>query len=143
MFYITVEELNTLMPSIFLSSELLEVKWKEVPDSDKNALISRAEGVIDCERFMGSYVEPYQEHAFPRIICNRTVSEQQTCIKQAICYIIYDILSYKQNGRAGLIKQGVKSISTGGVSESYAENVKEITDKYKVFLKKYLFNGVL
>jgi hypothetical protein len=49
------------------------------------------------------------------------------------------------NTRADLIRQGVKSISTGGVSESYGSisELREISDNYEKYLGFCLFKKVL
>ena len=140
--YIDNSELNILMPSIFLSSELNRVDWENVQDSDKNVLIGQAECYIDSLRYKGRRAEYGQMGAFPRYIKDTLIPINDD-IKRAVCCVVYDLLDTSRDTRKQLIASGVKSISTGGVSESYADSVIEVGDRYKRYIGKYIFNGIL
>ena len=75
------------------------------------------------------------------------VEKEDERLKKALCCVVYDFLKVLSTGdtRADLIRQGVKSISTGGVSESYGSlsDVKEVSDNYVKYLGFCLFNGIL
>lgn len=139
---ITIQELNTLLPTIYLSKQLEKVDWGNVSDEDKQALITQAVAYMTGLRYRGRYKEEGQEIPFPRII-NNVVVEVNDNVRKAVASIVYDLLESTTNGRKELQRHGVKSINTGGVSESYKEEIEEVSDKYKQFIEKYLFNGVL
>lgn len=149
MYYLTVEDLQTLLPSLFTSKQLMGIGWSEYTPEDLGAILGRSECFIDGLRYKGSYKEPYQQHAFPRVLgTGYVVEKDDERVQKAVCCVVYDLLKSEVSGsssREDLIRQGVKSISTGGVSESYGtlEEVKTISDEYVKFLGFCLFNGVL
>ncbi len=148
MYYLTVEELKALLPSVFTSAELLSVGWSDYTPEDLEAILGRSEGFLDSLRYKGRYVEDYQCHAFPRKLnTGYVVDKKDERVLKALCCVVYDFLKSASVGdaRADLIRQGVKSISTGGVSESYGSwtEVKEISENYVKYLGFCLFKGVL
>jgi hypothetical protein len=139
---LTTTELNTFMPSIFTSKQLEKVGWDNLSTTDKEALITQAEAYIDSLRYKGKYLVEGQEHQFPRIINDITIEVNER-VKKALTCIVYDLIESSISSRYDLQKQGVKSISTGGVSETYKENTELVSDNFKVHIGKYLFRGVL
>lgn len=122
------------MPTLFLSSELAEIDWVNVSDSDKGVLLNKAEDFLDNLLY-----EPNAEE----------ITSFETDKNKAECCIIFDLLQMQAQGneRIALIRQGVKSINTAGVSESYGDysdvkNNSGISDSYKKYLWRYLYNGV-
>lgn len=148
MFYMTVDELKALMPLVFTPGELLSIGWSDYTPEDLSAILERSEGFIDGLRYKGCYVEHYQLHAFPRELnTGYVVNEKDERVQKALCCIVYDLLKglSTDSTRADLIRQGVKSISTGGVSESYGSisDLKEVSMNYVKYLGFCLFKKVL
>lgn len=146
MYYMTVEELNALLPSVFTSNELLRAGLGSLTPEDINAILGRSEVFLDGLRYKGRFVEDYQSHAFPRKLGTGYVIEKDDeRVQKALCCIFFDLLSSMKSARADRIRQGVKSISTGGVSESYGtlDEVKEVSENYVKYLGFCLFKGVL
>lgn len=148
MYYMTVDELKAIMPSVFTSNELLGIGWCDYTPEDLEAILGRSEVFIDELKYKGRFKESYQQHAFPRVLgTGYVVEKEDERLKKALCCVVYDFLKVLSTGdtRADLIRQGVKSISTGGVSESYGSlsDVKEVSDNYVKYLGFCLFNGIL
>ena len=143
--YITVDELNTIMPSIFLRNELSTIKWGEITPDDKNALISRSGAFLDSLKYKGTYKEPYQINKFPRIMPGGLIVEVNDRVKKAQVCVVYEMLSNQVDSRYQLQTSGVTSMNLGGVSESYEiTKLEEIKSRhYKKYLEPYLFKGVL
>ena len=148
MYYLTVDELNALLPSVFTSNELLGVGLGDLTPGDIEAILGRSEDYLDSLRYRGEFLEDYQGHAFPRKLNTGFVVEKNdTRVLKALCYIFYDLLKSSSNdsNRTDLIRQGVKSITTADASESYGSlnEIKEISDNYVRYLGFCLFRGVL
>ena len=148
MYYMTIERLKALMPLIFTSNELLSISWADYTNEDLNAILGRSEDFLDTLRYKGCFVEDYQTHAFPRKLDTGYVVEiDDERVEKALCCIVYDTIKYIKSGsaKADRIRQGVKSISTGGVSESYGtlNEVQEISKNYAKYLGFCLFKGVI
>jgi hypothetical protein len=144
----SVEELKALMPLVFTPGELSRVGWSDYTSEDMNAILERSEGFIDGLRYKGCFVEDYQYHAFPRKLnTGYVVDYKDERIQKALCCIVYDLLKVLNTGdtRADLIRQGVKSITTAGVSESYGSlsEIKEVSDNYVKYLGFCLLKRVL
>lgn len=140
---ITIEELNTLLPTLYLSDELEEIKWVELSDTDKQVLINKAVDEINKQQFDGKKVSEAQENAFPRIICREVIEIPQD-VKKAICVLVYEFKNNRTNQRKRLQMEGVESISTAGVSEKYTidKDKREISNKYKKYLSGWIYRGV-
>jgi hypothetical protein len=142
----TVDELMALMPSVFTSNELNTIGWSDLSPEDLEAILGRSEGFIDSLRYKGQFKEQYQMHAFPRKLnTGYVVEKNDERVQKAICYVVYDYLKSLCDTRTDLIRQGVKSISTGGVSESYGtiDEIKEVSQNYVKYLGFCLFKGIL
>lgn len=146
MYYMTVDELKAILPSVFTSNELLDIGLGNLTPGDIEVILARSEDFIDNLRYKGEFLEKYQSHAFPRKLnTGYVVNKSDDRVQKALCSIFYDILKSKGNSRKDLIKQGVKSISVAGVSESYGsiDEIKEVSDNYVKYLGFCLFNGIL
>lgn len=153
MYYMDVEELTAYLPLIFTSNELKCVGVDTYTPTDLQAVLEQSEGIIDDLRYKGVFVENFQAHAFPRVLQGGYVVEKDDDrVKKAICCIAYDLMksitsTTSDSSRADLIRQGVKSISTVGVSESYAEyseiEKNKISTNYVKYLGFCLFKGIL
>lgn len=150
MYYMTVEELTALLPSIFTSNELLEAGVDTFTPDDLKAILGQSEGFLDSLRYKGCFVEDYQQHAFPRKVgADYVIDKDNERVQKALCCIAYDFMKQQKLGtsRIDLVRQGVKSISTAGVSESYGDiseiEKNKISDNYVKYLGFCLFKGVL
>lgn len=150
MFYMTVEELMALLPSVFTQGELESVGYSSYTHEDLKVILGRSEGFLDELKYKGRFKEINQRHSFPRVLSTGYVVEKEDeRVQKALCCIVYDILKSKSLGRSrlDLIRQGVKSISTGGVSESYGSlseiKENEISKNYAKYLGFCLFKGIL
>lgn len=150
MYYMTVEELTALLPSIFTSNELLMAGVDTFTPEDLKAILGQSEVFLDSLRYKGCFVEDYQSHAFPRKLgVGYTIEKNDERVQKALCCIAYDFMKQSALGssRLDLIRQGVKSISTAGVSESYGDiseiEKNKISDNYVKYLGFCLFKGVL
>lgn len=130
----TVAELNEKMPEMYMSAELQSVNWANYTESDKSVLIKRAED------FLNSLL--YEEDV-------DDIEGFAEAFDNAECAVIFDLLQMQTQGaeRLNLMRQGVKSITTAGVSESYGDYAEAkansgVSDSYKKYLWRYLFNGV-
>lgn len=139
---ITLQELNILMPTYFLSEELTKINWSSTSDSDKQVLLTEALSEINNLQFDGYKVVESQQDAFPRNIC-REVIQTPNEVKKALCVLVYEFKRDKTSARKELQRDGVKSISTGGVTETYGDNVcnTEINKKIKKMLSPWLYRG--
>lgn len=141
---LSLEELKSLIPTLYLSTELAEIKWSELSDADKEVLLNKSIDYINRLQFDGDKVSQGQQNAFPRIIC-RDVIETPYEVKKAICRLVYDIKNNATNERKKLQRDGVKSISTGGVSETYVDDLDSksvISKEIKQLLSPWLYRGV-
>lgn len=144
--YITVDELNTIMPSIFLSNELSTIGWDNVTPDDKNTLIERSGAFLDNKhRYKGSYKEPYQINQFPRIMPNGLIVEVNDRIKKAQVCVVYEMLFNEKDTLYNFRSDGGTSMNLGGNSQSYeTEKFEEIKTRYYLkYIEPYLFKGVL
>ena len=140
-YFENINELKSLLPSLFTSDELSKVGYGDYTDSDLEVILGRSEGFLDTLRYRGSFSEEYQAHAFPRKLDTGYVVEKNDVrVLKGLCSIFYDyLLANTSNGsREELIRQGVKSISTAGVSESYGSYAEIEKSKISLNYQKYL-----
>ena len=125
---LTVELLDNILPTLYLTSELDDIKWSSVSDTDNTVLITKANDFISNIIFEnGAENEPNFE----------------TDLNKALCCIVYDYLNVS-NTRYADIKAGLKSYSGPDVSESYVD-IKDfniVSDSYKKYLWRYIYIGV-
>ena len=60
MYYLTVDELKAIMPSVFTSNELLGIGWSDYTPEDLEAILGRSEVFIDELKYKGRFKESYQ-----------------------------------------------------------------------------------
>lgn len=130
------------MPTLYLSDELAEIKWDVLTESDKQVLLNKSIDFINTLQFDGDKVSQEQQDEFPRIICREVVQTPYE-VKKALCVLVYEFRSNATNSRKRLQRDGVKSINTGGVSETYSDNVGNdvVSREYKQILSNWLYRG--
>lgn len=146
-----IDAFKALLPSLFTSDELSAVGYSDYTPADLEVILGRSEGFIDGLRYKGKFVEEYQAHAFPRKLnTGYVVSKYDERVQKGVCMVAYDTMLFmkeEKTGRYEAIKQGVKSISTAGVSESYGSfkevESSKVSPKYKEYLDFVLFNKVI
>lgn len=139
---LTVEELNSLMPTLYLLDELSEIKWVDLSESDKQVLLNKSIDFINNLQFDGYKVSQGQQNAFPRIICREVVQTPYE-VKKAICRLVYEFRNNRTSTRRILQMENVKAINTGGTDEKYSEDIgkQEISNAYKSILSDWLYRG--
>jgi hypothetical protein len=135
--YLKIEELKTVMRTIFSSTELDKVNFTTVSDTDLGVLLERATRFIDSIKYRGQFVELNQSHAFPRVIDGVTV-EVNDSVKAALGCYVYHLLDIPNNNRYVLQRSGVSSWSSGDESESYVEGSKYASESFEM-IKGYLY----
>ena len=117
------------MPSVFTSNELNTIGWSDLSPENLEAILGRSEVFIDDLIYKGKFKEHNQIHSFPRILhSGLEVSEKDERVLRGLCCVVFDeIKAVKDSSRYDLIKQGVRSITTPDVTESYC-SVKEIEE---------------
>ena len=149
MYYIdTIDQLDTLMTSVFASKQLSDIGYTSLSPEDKMNFFSQAEDFIDdvnARKYNCYSVEDYQEHAFPRILGSRVIAKSDLRVQKALAWVLFDKVKYANNERRKHIEQGVKSMNLGGVSESYGdfEDLVEVSDAYERYLGFCMIQGSL
>lgn len=150
-YFENIDDFKTLLPSLFTSGELSAYGYSNYTDEDLEVILGRSEDYIDSLRYIGRFAEDYQIHAFPRQLgTGYVVEKSDERVLKALCMVAFDYiraLSMGNSQKEARIRSGVKSISTGGVSESYGtiseiENSK-VSSNYAKYLGFCLFNKVL
>jgi len=106
--------------------------------------LNKAIDFINSLQFDGYKVSQDQQNEFPRVIC-REVIQTPYEVKKAICVLVYEFRSNSTNQRKKLQRDGVKSINTGGVSETYVDGLESkssISKDVKQLLSNWLYRGV-
>lgn len=141
----TLEELNSLISTFYLSTELTEIKWDELSENDKQVLLNKAIDFINELQFDGYKVSQDQQNEFPRIICREVVQTPYE-VKKAICRLVFEFRNNTVSLRRQLQREGVASIDTGtgGTKETYAlgSGYKEVSNEFKKILSNWLYRGV-
>ena len=144
--YLTIQELKDLAPKLYTSSELGVIGWNELSDMDRGILLDRAIEQFESLKFRGRKVVYGQSYSFPRLIGGRFIDVNDN-IKKAIVSLVISGLEVGLSPRLQAQRDGVKSMSTGKMSETYRDSVPRygsvdarVVDKY---LKSYIFKGVI
>ena len=145
--YITLEELETILPTIFTTAELNKIGWETLSNSDKMVYLLRSCDYIDMMRYRGRKYEIGQLRAFPRIIDNVYFPIIEN-IRLATASMVFHLIETDKDVRYSLQKQGVTSIKSGDEAETYDLGKASATDSasYKLFssyLSPFLYNGVI
>ena len=105
----------------YLGDLLTADKWASTESDTKERALSEATVRIDMLAYRGKKAQPSQVRAFPRYP-DTTVPE---AVKQACCLEALFLVDSQANPayarRLADIRQGVKSVSIGDASESYAD----------------------
>lgn len=140
---ITVERLNEVIASLFLTSELVKIGWNELTDTDKQILINKADNEINRLQFIGVVKEENQKNAFPRVYDTQEYGVD--CVENAMAQFIYSYLFVRTDETIQKIKQGITSIKIADASESYASSsqvdINSIENSYKKYLVDYIYRG--
>lgn len=128
--YITVEEANEILTGCHNGS-LLE-QWLSLSEKDKECYLRTATYRIECLPVVGYKHNASQRLQFPRgMSSNIPYNVKLATAEEAISAIDKQLLQ-----RISLQQQGVKSISLGSASESYADNA----NPYSPLLSKTAYN---
>ena len=133
-----LDELNTKMSEMFMSSQLESIGWSELSDSDKQAALNNANDEFNRLQWIGTKADPEQADAWPRMIYGELV-EMPEPVKLGLCRCVFDFTRIETNMRTELIRSGVTSVKLGNLSETYDTNLYE---KYRVNYKKYVADWI-
>lgn len=151
-YFESITDFKALLGSVFTSNELLRVGYESICLADLKAILGRSEGFIDGLRYKGRFVEDYQPHAFPRKLnTGYVVEKNDERVLKAVCCVAFDYMqamAFYNSEVEQTIRSGIKSISTGGVSESYGSiddfrQGQEVSQNYVKYLGFCLFKNVL
>ena len=135
---ITVEEVNSQVKSYYMPCDLDSLGWNDLSDEDKQVLVNRADAEFDTYQWIGEKVSEDQEHAFPRVVLEKTVNADK--IARALAIYCVESLRVNSIENSDISTKGITSIKVEGASESY--DVARINlDLYKTRHKAYL-NGL-
>ena len=143
--YISLEDANSYLESNYISSAPGLVAWQSMSDDDNEVLLRQAAKIINKQPLIGYLVDSNQAMAFPRYLyttgpleadgINNVMTfyggfvryvrgglykqlEVPRSVKEAQCEIAIE-LALGPNQRQELQRQGVKSFSVPGLSETY------------------------
>lgn len=68
--YVTLDEANEIVASMFESVDPVRVNWSLKADEDKQSLLNSAFLRIESLPYVGRKVNPDQEMEFPRVVCS-------------------------------------------------------------------------
>ena len=140
---ISVEELNTQMTEMFLSSQLESIGWNSLTEGDKSVALRAAHYEINRLQFVGEPVVPDGD-AFPRII-NKEIVGIECGVDKALCQYVYDFFKINTDKRIEMIRSGVTSVKVEGASESYnlsQVDFNSIHRNYRTYLGGLIYRGV-
>lgn len=134
--YITVEELDRIVKILAVGGVYERVGYEGLTDEHKELLIEKAVVDIDSQLYVGRKVSSKQANAFPRII-NGTNTLIPPSLKYAVASYVIRELKVSNSKRLQLQAEGVTSIDTSGVKESYKEEA--VDNSWKGYLRSYLY----
>ena len=113
--YMTLEEANTLIASMYLSTSKEREFWDALNDENKSVLISNATYVVDNPEFLykGIKAQTDQTMQWPRVINYKTV-EAPDSIKRGLLLQMFSDFNTANSDEGKLIELGVKSFTDGG-----------------------------
>lgn len=130
--YIDVEDANSLVATLYLSTSEEVVAWNSLEVSDKEVLLNRATTIIDGAVYDGLVLVEGQALQFPRIT-NRGVIYINDDIKKACVTLALLDLTNKLNRHTN-IQNGITSVKVGSNSETYTND-----NPFPVEVMRYLF----
>ena len=140
---LTLDELNTKMSEMFLSSQLESIGWSGLSDTDKQVALNNAHTEINRLQFIGHKVTEDQEDAFPRIINKETV-ETPDDVKLVIGQYCFDFVRIMNNTDTyELINNGITSRQVHNIRETYDLNsINKGNTGYLKYLSGWIYRGV-
>ena len=135
--YITVEELDKIIKVIGADGTYEKVGYEGISDEQKELLIEKAVVSIDNQLYRGRRLSKGQLNAFPRVIDGVCIYTPPS-LKYAVSSHVLKDLKLINSKRLQLQSEGVVSIDTSGVKESY--NVEAVEcNNWLGYLKNYLY----
>lgn len=143
--YMTLEEVNSLVNGIYVSTDDCKVWWDGLNDSDKGVVVSRATSYInddDQMGWIGERVDNSQNLSFPRVLNNNDTINFDTNMKMGLIELMMYLNSNKMSETASMISQGIDSFSDGGgMSVKFNANAKDVItsgfNSYSSIMKRY------
>lgn len=140
MAYVRQEELDALMSANFDETELEQIGWTKMTDKRKGLLNDRATDMLNSLFYKGYKCNFQQNSAFPRYIDGKQVDFNDRIAKY-YANLVFSLVEEEKSKRKKAQKEGVKSVSINGLSESYgdkvAPNFRE-REARKTYLRSYL-----
>lgn len=158
--YITAAAADTYIDQFYPSTDVRHVAWSALSVADKDVLLRRAARTIDALRLAGIKATSTQTMAFPRALPtdvsqynNATLDLTQlegyyvqAAAPDAVKYAQVEIalqLAVGEPKRVELQRQGVRSMSIGKLSESYAGKHNQIVShEARELLAPFVVGGV-
>lgn len=138
----TLDELNTKMSEMFLSSQLDQINWNTLTDTDKQAALINANAEFNRLQWIGKKANPDQEDAFPRLVYDKIVETPDT-VKMGLCRYIFDYIRIETSDAMEDIRSGIQSYKIGPISETYnADNIEKYRVNYKKYIVDWIYRGV-
>lgn len=139
--YVTIPFSDNYILTNYLTTSKEKLKWDELADRDKEAILNCAFLDIESFNFLGKKKDFKQITAFPRVKGKKIISNIENVKKAQVEQGVYH-LNLLLDNRLNLINQGVSSFSIGDVRESYFENARK--DKNRLCFKalKHLIGWV-
>lgn len=134
--YVSIEELDNIISILATKVELDKIGYSGLDIEVREQLIKKAMSVIDMQLFRGRKVSNTQENAFPRIVDGSNTLIPPS-VKYATASYVLQELKTTSSKRLQLQNEGVVSIDTGGVKESYSKDTTK--DMWLMYLNRYLY----
>ena len=143
--YMTLEEVNSLVNGIYVSSDDCKVWWDGLNDSDKGVVVSRATSYInddDQMGWIGERVDNSQNLSFPRVLNNNDTINFDTNMKMGLIELMMYLNNNKMSETASMISNGISSFSDGGgMSIKFNDNAATVVNSgfnsYSSIMKRY------
>lgn len=117
--------------------------WDAATDATKNSLLAQACLDIDSVMWRGNKTASDQTLEFPRD-GEATTDDSYTKIEEAQVEQALWLLTYNQERREAIAGQGVRSVSVGGISESYpGGTLPRLCQRARELLRAYLMVGAV
>ena len=145
--YVTIDEANDIVKSIFPKGSNGDLLWESLDSDGKARAISSAQSILEnTQMFVGRKLDLKQKLQFPRVRNGRVMNVPDTyCIaivQQAVLMLIEQSSETKQ-----MAANGVKSYSVEGASVSFGDAVATFKTKsglYKeveALISNYVYGG--
>jgi len=136
--YISQADASTYLSGAYISTDAKLIAWTALSSADKDVLLRSAASIIDRQPLNGTKVILTQVMKFPRIVYTEAAGYSYFIashpndsnlylepsvpveVQHAQCEIAIGLIVGNQPKREQLQREGVRSFSVGGLSESYA-----------------------